>query len=311
MKKTCLHGNGFFVKAHFRFAGFLVWGLCLWLGTTGFSAPIKHVIIVSLDGARPDSVLAAQSSNIQAMAAQGAFNWSAQTVNPSITLVSHASMLTGCQPAKHGIDWNSWKPDKGFVRTSTCFELVKKSGGGTAMFVGKEKLRHIAKPDTVDRFECLNGSAAEISTAASAYFKTNQPALMFVHYPGPDAAGHGSGWGSTPYMAAIYDCDRGLGILRAGAEQAGLAKSTLFIVTADHGGHQRSHGTKDALDMTIPWIAFSPGNVVAGAIQARISTCDTAATAVYALGLPVDPQWDGKALEEIFAGKRTAAGRVP
>lgn len=281
-------------------AGLLGW-LCVWLAAAGFSGPIEHVVIVSLDGARPDYLLAAPSSNIQAMAAQGAFTWWAQTVEPSITLISHCSMLTGCQPAKHGIDWNTWKPEKGFVKTSTCFEIVKKSGGGTAMFVGKEKLRHIAKPDTVDKFELVSGSAETIAAAAAAWFKTNLPALLFVHYPDPDAAGHAAGWGSAQYLAALATCDRGIGILRLAVEQAGRADRTLLIVTADHGGHQRGHGTRDVRDMTIPWIAFSPGYVRPGEIQVMVGICDTAATAVQALGLKGDPQWDGKPLD-IFSG---------
>lgn len=303
--------NGLFMKSHFRLALYCICWMCLCLGTPGFCGSIEHVIIVSMDGARPDYVLSVQATNIQAMAAQGAFSWQAQTVNPSVTLVSHASMLSGCQPAKHGIDWNDWQPEKGFIKTNTCFELVKKSGGGTAMFVGKEKLRHIAKPDTLDKFEWVKGSAETIAIAAAVYFKTNQPALMFVHFQDPDAAGHGFGWGSLPYLTAIKNCDQGIGILRIGVERAGLASRTLFIITADHGGHQRTHGTKDVRDMTIPWIAYSPGNVVAGEIQGSISTCDTAATAVYALGLKVDPQWDGKAVEEIFTSNKTTAQTQP
>ena len=243
------------------------------------------------------------------MAAHGAFSWWAQTVNPSVTLISHASMLTGCQPGKHGIDWNDWKPEAGFVKASTCFELVKQSGGGTAMFVGKEKLRHIAKPGTLDKFEMVKGSAQTISTAAAAYFMTNHPALMFVHYPDPDAAGHSFGWGSMPFLVAIQNCDQGIGLLYRAVVQAGLASNTLFIITADHGGHQRMHGTKDLRDMTIPWIAYSPEHVMPGEIQAAVSTCDTAATAVHALGLKGDPQWDGKALVEIFVSDQVVATR--
>ncbi|MDP2989507.1 MAG: alkaline phosphatase family protein, partial [Kiritimatiellota bacterium] len=159
--------RNFFAQTQLRFAGCCIWWMFLWLCAAGFCGPIKHVVIVSMDGARPDYVLSAPTSNMHAMAEQGAFTWWAQTVNPSVTLTSHASMLSGCQPAKHGIDWNSWQPEKGFVKTSTCFELVKKSGGSTAMFVGKEKLQHIAKPGTVDKFEWVKGSAEKIATVAA------------------------------------------------------------------------------------------------------------------------------------------------
>gem|GEM_PF-1635149 len=301
--------DDFFARVKFRFVGCCIGWMFLWVCAAGFCGPIEHVVIVSMDGARPDYVLSAQSSNIQSMAAHGAFSWWAQTVNPSVTLISHASMLTGCQPGKHGINWNTWKPEAGFVKTSTCFELVKKSGGDTAMFIGKEKLCHIAKPGTVDKFERVKGKAEAISTAAAAYFMTNRPALMFVHYPDPDAAGHGFGWGSTQYLESIKNCDQGIGILRNAVGQTGLASNTLFIITADHGGHQRGHGTKNMRDMTIPWIAYSPEHVMPGEIQTEVSTCDTAVTAVHALGLKIDPQWDGKALVEIFIPDKVKDGR--
>lgn len=281
------------------------WFVMLWCAS-GLGGQIDHVIIVSMDGARPDCVLTAQSSNIQAMAKQGAFTWWAQTINPSCTLPAHCSMLTGSQPSNHMVTWNGYIPEKGFVKTTTCFELVKKMAGRTAMFVGKEKLRHIAKPDTVDEFKVVAGNAETISMAAASYFRTNRPSLMFVHYPDPDGFGHGQGWGSAAYMAAIENCDRGIGILRTGVEQAELQSNTLFIITADHGGHRKNHGSKDIRDMTIPWIAYSPGNVIPGEIQCSVSICDTAATAVYALGLTVDAQWDGKALFDIFAHERRA-----
>ncbi len=46
--------------------------------------------------------------------------------------------------------------------------------------------------------------------------------------------------------------------------------------------------------MTIPWIVYSPGNIDPGAIEGPVSICDTAATAVSALGLEPDPEWDGR-----------------
>ena len=36
--------------------------------------------------------------------------------------------------------------------------------------------------------------------------------------------------------------------------------------------------------MTIPWVCYGKGTVIAGEIQESVSTCDSAATAVFALG---------------------------
>lgn len=285
----------------------LLLAFCL-IASPLFAAPVEHVIIVSMDGGRPDMVLACNTPNIHKLASEGSFTWWAQTIKPSVTLISHCSMLTGCQPAKHGVDWNDWQPERGYVKTSTCFEIAHKAGLKTAMFVGKGKLKHIAKPGTVDTFEAGAG-AEQISQAAARHFVEAKPAILFVHYVDPDAAGHGNGWGATEaYSAAIENCDKGVGILVDAIREAGLEDKTIVIVTADHGGHKNSHGSEDVRDMTIPWVCYGKGNIVAGEIQDPVSTCDTAATAVYALGLEPDPTWDGKPVKEIFKPEPATVG---
>jgi predicted AlkP superfamily pyrophosphatase or phosphodiesterase len=283
-----------------RLLGLLSLLALLWAASLQ-AAPAQHVVIVSIDGGRPDVILTSNTPNIHELAAQGAYTWFAQTVNPSITLVAHSSMLTGCLPAKHGITWNDkFRPEAGYVKTSTCFEIAKTAGLPTAMFVGKDKLRHIAKPGTVDTFQLITDGALAVCAAAAEYFKTNKPAILFVHEADPDAAGHSKGWGSPEHHAAIETCDQGIGLLRKAIAESGVESSTILIVTADHGGHLKNHGSTDPRDMTIPWVAWGPGIIKPGEIQSPVLTCDTAATTIYAIGLPPDPNWDGKPLTEIF-----------
>ena len=272
------------------------------------AAPAEHVVVLSIDGCRPDLILTSNTPNIHALAAEGMFTWWAQTIVPSITLPSHSSMLTGCQMAKHGMTWNDkFRPEAGYVKTSTCFEIAKAAGFGTAMFVGKEKLKHIAKPGTVDQFQVVEGGALPISTAAGDYFKANKPGILFVHYPDGDSVGHARGWGSAPQHAAIENCDKGVGILRQAIAASGVSDKTIFIITADHGGHLLTHGSTAACDMTIPWVCWGPKIIKVGEIQGPVFTCDTCATICYALGLPEDAQWDGKAVKEVFIPAPAAA----
>ena len=218
-----------------------------------FAAPVEHVVIVSMDGARPDMILSCETPNIRALAAGGSFTWHAQTINPSSTLPSHTSMLTGCQPAKHGTTFNSWRKGQDFVNATTCFEIAHQAGLKTAMFVGKSKLQHIAKPGTVDEF-LVTGGADVIAKTAAEHFLEVEPGLMFVHFVEPDAAGHAHGWGDTPeYRASIEACDKAVGVVFDAIKKSGLEEKTLLIVTADHGGHRKTHGSLDARDMTIPW----------------------------------------------------------
>jgi predicted AlkP superfamily pyrophosphatase or phosphodiesterase len=287
-----------------------IWLLSLFALVAGCAAPAEHVVIVSIDGGRPDVILTSNTPNIHALAAEGAYTWWAQTIIPSITLPAHSSMLTGCQMAKHGMSWNDkFRPEAGFVKTSTCFEIAKAAGLGTAMFVGKEKLKHIAKPGTVDTFQVVEGGAVPISTAAGDYFKANKPGILFVHYPDPDTAGHARGWGSPAQHAAIENCDTGIGVLREAIAASGVVDKTIIIVTADHGGHLIIHGTTDPRDMTIPWVCWGPKIIKVGEIQGPVFTCDTCATAIYALGLPADAQWDGKPVKEVFLPAQAEAAK--
>lgn len=66
------------------------------------------------------------------------------------------------------------------------------------------------------------------------------------------------------------------------------------IVTADHGGHDRTHGTDSPEDMTIPFIIkgkdFKPGE------KPEISIKDIAPTVAKLLDIAPDQAWEGKSL---------------
>jgi arylsulfatase A-like enzyme len=78
-----------------------------------------------------------------------------------------------------------------------------------------------------------------------------------------------------------------------------MRQDTLIIITADHGGHGTTHGTRRLEDMTIPWIIAGPG-VWHRVLSTNVNTTDTAATVAWALGLPIQPDWDGRPVLEAF-----------
>jgi len=122
-----------------------------------------------------------------------------------------------------------------------------------------------------------------------------------VHFSDPDEAGHSKGWMSERQLKAISDSDRCLGIIYEALDKAHLLDDTLIIVSADHGGHNRVHSGAKLIDREIPWIACGPGVREDFTITNDISTKDTAATALYALGLPIAPEITGKPRLEIFS----------
>src|SRR4029453_5911713 len=131
------------------------------------------------------------------------------------------------------------------------------------------------------------------------YLPVEQPHLLFVHLGDPDHAGHASGWMRAPYGDAVSRIDTALERLLAIAEQSFGAGKFTVIVTADHGGHDRDHGSNDARDVTIPWIAWGRG-VNAGVISRPVNTVDTAATVLWLLRVPKPVEWSGQPVAEAF-----------
>ena len=68
-----------------------------------------------------------------------------------------------------------------------------------------------------------------------------------------------------------------------------------IIVTADHGGHDRGHGSDMKEDMTIPQFYIGE-NFEKGKVLEKVSILDTAPTVADVLGLEKPREWEGKSL---------------
>jgi predicted AlkP superfamily pyrophosphatase or phosphodiesterase len=256
------------------------------------------VLILSIDGFRPDAIPLAPMPNLMALMQNSAYTLVAQTVHPSVTLISHASMLTGLCPSKHGVDWNDYLPERGYANGTDLFDLAHAAGLQTVMYVGKEKLRQVTEPSSTDTFVFINDRDLVITERLIMNFPPDF-GVLFVHFPTPDWMGHEYGWLSPEQLSVIRRADEALGQILAELQARGLSEETLIIVTADHGGHDTTHGSSLPEDMTIPWIASGPG-VQPKQLTTQVHTMDTAATAAFILGLPIPPEWDGVPVYEAF-----------
>jgi predicted AlkP superfamily pyrophosphatase or phosphodiesterase len=266
---------------------------------------------------RPDALKQAKVPNVDSLIKRGASTMKAQTVTPSLTLPAVTSMLTGLTVEQHGVDWNEYEPMRGYLKAPTLFEIASFNGSKWgAMFITKEKLLHVAKPDrrlilqvcSVNEQGCnAQKAAADVITVYRQASDSTKPALFFIHLPDADLAGHAKGWMSKPYLKAVEDCDRAIGTILKGFKELGLYDRTTFIVTADHGGHETTHGTNAPEDMTIPWIAAGPGIKAGYAIKEQVSVVDTPATVMRAFGLSdYYVEWKSRSVEEIFEGAQVA-----
>jgi hypothetical protein len=252
-----------------------------------------RVAIISIDGLRPDALTTTSAPNILALAERGAYTWTAQTVHPSTTLPGHVSMLTGVEPTTHGVVFDEYR-DAFQITTPTVLSLARAAGKRTMMVVGKLKLRQLAVAGSVDSYVLATRGDADVVNEAVVLLPTGFD-LLFVHLPQVDLAGHASGWMSAEYLAQLQQTDTTVGRL------LGLLPSgTTVILTADHGGHRKDHGTWDGGDMTIPWIIVGPRVAQRGPLTRPVRTVDTAVTALSLLGIPAPANASGKLVSEAF-----------
>lgn len=285
-----------------------------------------HVFIISFDGGKPAVIAESEMPTIKKLAAEGAVTWTAQTIFPSKTLPSHTSMLTGLGPAKHHVLWNNFEPERGKILAPTVFTIAKKADPkiSTAMFAGKMKFHHLWQTGSLDMFdfkgpqtdtpEAAGASEAAleieksvnpaqtVAKSAAAYIVAKKPNLCFIHFPDPDSAGHKSGWGSPEQKEAFKVSDQALSQVVKALQTAGIADSSVIIISADHGGHGKTHGENIPDDMNIPWLAWGKGVKKGFAITQPVTTYDSTATALWLLGLPLPAELDGKPVKQAFTG---------
>jgi predicted AlkP superfamily pyrophosphatase or phosphodiesterase len=268
------------------------------LTPTPSKANIERVIIISYDGLRPDAIDLAPMPNLMMLRDNGAHApLTARTIDYPATSPSHASMLTGMCMENHGVIYNRFFMYMGYAKGPDVFQLAHDAGMKTVMIVSKDKLRQMAEPETTDVFEVAYGEPA-IQRAVIPQIEADFD-LMFIHFAGGDNRGHKYGWMSGEYMKVLREGDEVLGEIINTLKADGRFESTFFLITSDHGGHNKNHIGTLIEDYRITWIAHGPG-VIPQELDLKIFTFDSAPTAAYALGLPIQAEWDGIPVYQIF-----------
>ena len=210
----------------------------------------SHVIIISIDGLRPEAIEQANTPNIDRLIASGSATMKAQTILPSETTSGHASMLSGVDPKVHGIVAEN--PTE-YINVSTVFSLAAEKGIQSAIIAGKKKLFFLARPESVKVYVADDLPSGNIAGEASSAIRSGQARLIFVHFAEVDLVGHSHGWMSQTQIEAVEQVDSAVGIVLQTIASAKL-NNAVVILTADHGGVQYDHGRNSPDEMTIPWV---------------------------------------------------------
>ena len=254
----------------------------------------NKVILISIDGMRPDGLLACGNNYVRELEKNCAYTYTGQSMNPSVTFPCHFSMAHSVTPQRHGILTNTYVPE---VRPVLgIFEKIKNAGGVSAMFYGWEPLRDIASPGALKFATYINAYMMESSDTALTeealrITKEHKPDFVFLYMVETDEkGGHDNGWMSEEYLRRISIA---IDNTKRVIEEFGDEYSV--IIMADHGGHERSHGTTLKEDMTVPFFFYGK-DFIPGEISNAISLIDIAPTVARLMGIEPETEWEGKSL---------------
>lgn len=244
----------------------------------------KHVILIGLDGAGR-FFRDTDTPNIDRIFANGAVTYDMLTSNPSISAQSWGSMLTGVIPEIHHFN-NINIGEKENTTIPTVFRVVKeqKPESVVASFCNWGAINFGIVENNLDIYKESVSDDDAISAKAAEYIVENKPTLLFLHLGSPDDAGHAHKYGKKEHLESITICDGYVERLYEACSEAGILDDTLFMVTADHGGEDVSHGGWLDQEKYVMFAATGKTVIPGGTIQ-DMGTRDTTAIILYALGL--------------------------
>ncbi|MBZ0270102.1 sulfatase, partial [bacterium] len=272
-----------------------------------------NVLLVTIDTLRSDRLgfegwTAADTPVLDRLAAGGVVFRTALATAP-VTLPSHASILTGLYPPRHGaLDNGIYSLPEGVPTLAT---ILKDAGYATSASIGAYVLHRqygLARGFDVydDRFRHPSADAARERRGAHVVDRAirwlrerdhDAPFFLWAHLYDPHAPysppAEYAGF-ADPYDGEIAYVDACIGALLDALREEGSLARTLVVVTADHGeafgdGGERTHGLLlRESTLRVPWILRAKGALPGGReIADVVSGADVAPTVLALLGLPV------------------------
>ena len=286
----------------------------------------RNVLLVSIDTLRADHVGAygaehAKTPTLDRLAARGVRFDAAFSPAP-LTLPSHATMLTGTEPYRHGVRHNGiHRLD---ASRATLAERFAEAGFATAAAVGSlvigsqsglERGFGLYDDAIATQGDHATGQrrAEDVNAAAIRWLdETHEPFFLFVHYYDPHRP-HASptpysSAAASPYEGEISYTDAMLGELLSHLDRKSMLDDTLILVTSDHGEglgeHDElthGHAIYDATQR-VPLLIQGPGVAQGRVVHEIVGTADIAPTLLALLDLAPLESVDGADLTRTWRG---------
>ncbi|HIF39729.1 MAG TPA: hypothetical protein EYQ74_01350 [Planctomycetes bacterium] len=273
------------------------------------AAQTRHTLVIGIDGARSDAVMAAQTPNMDNLLNTGAVTWNAvaggaldpgdPTHQDTSSGPGWSSLLIGVWADKHDVHNNGEFSSGDFTGYPHFFKRVRdyQPGAYLSSIVQwhpiNQNLLH-PYPGIADFTQEVADSGEAVKNAAVAHLASADPTALFLHFDDVDHAGHASGFhpGNPAYLGAIADTDAHIGDVLAGLEARPNYQNEdwLVLITTDHGGNGVSHGGHTPGERRI-WIIAAYKGAEAEVLPEGPGHTAVARTALAHLQVPVDPTW--------------------
>lgn len=210
------------------------------------NAKENKVLIIGIDGVRPDALIIAATPNMDELILNATYSMDAINEGTTSSGPSWSAMLTGVWQEKHGVVDNSFK-GKNYNEYPHFFKRVEdlNSDLHTVSICQWDPINDEIAASFADKV--INVSSAEVLVSETVnYLATNNADAMFIHFDDVDGAGHGTGYSpnNPKYIKAIEKVDEGIGEVMTGlkARTTYTDENWLVIVSTDHGGLGNGHG---------------------------------------------------------------------
>ena len=251
------------------------------------TAPVDHVVLVSLEGVRSKTIaaLGASASGFNRLRKYGASTLNARTVERTTSLSNVTSMLTG-RPVSTSIGGHGVVDGTSATTVhqtagryvASVMDLVHDRGLRTALFTNDPRAAILDRSwnaaNGASDLNWTNNGRDKISTygyyarpggTAGALYRSlvgsSPAAFTYGQLSLADDVGHASGFSSDAYRSAVIQVSKQVNqIVDAIDANPVLAGHTLLIVAGEHGGSGTSHLSHDVLaNVRVPLFVRGPG----------------------------------------------------
>lgn len=156
-----------------------------------------RILILALDGLRPDHVTPALMPNLTRLLAEGVHFPDSRAVFPSETRVNQASLITGCHPGRHGLVANKFRDP--VLRPGALFN----TGNYDELDGASARGRLITAPSLAERLRAAGGSLAVVGSGTPGGNRLLN--LDAAAHGEVNVSLHGAAKSATPAMLAMLE----------------------------------------------------------------------------------------------------------